>query len=226
MFPFITAICNPLGGKCYFDCVYCWAKALTNRYGFKKYQGPVRIDEKVLEKPKIKDGDFVFFVDMLDIMTAPLPLINRVLDIPKRFPNAKFLVESKSPQRFLEVLEAKIEIPKNCVLGATVESNRYYPILSKAPDQMSRLEAMKRLSESYPEYERFFSVEPICDFDFNFPERMIDTEPWAVAVGYDNYNHRLPEPPLLKTEQLIKMLEDAGHKVFRKTIKKAWYEEQ
>jgi len=47
-------------------------------------------------------------------------------------------------------------------------------------------------------------------------------QPWAVAVGYDNYNNHLPEPPLEKTMQLIERLEKAGITVFRKTLRERW----
>ena len=43
--------------------------------------------------------------------------------------------------------------------------------------------------------------------------------PWAVAIGYDNYNNGFPEPPLSKTMQLIDELESLGIKVYRKTLR-------
>jgi hypothetical protein len=43
-----------------------------------------------------------------------------------------------------------------------------------------------------------------------------------MAVGYDNYNNRLPEPTLSKTMQLIDCLEKTGITVYRKTLREAW----
>jgi hypothetical protein len=70
----------------------------------------------------------------------------------------------------------------------------------------------------------FVSIEPILDFSLlSFENDLVDfIRPWAVAVGYDNYNNHLPEPPLAKTLQLIEALEKAGIKVFRKTLREAW----
>ena len=227
MFPFITGILNPLCGKCDFDCEYCWAKIVAKLYNMKKYTGPIRIDEKLLKHPKIKgreirDDDFIFFVDMLDLFSYsnPVETILKILNIPKHFPNTKFLLLTKRPSGFATVLS---EIPSNCYLGATIESNRYYPTVSKAPDQMKRLASMEAL-KTLTILPLFVCIEPILDFDFLFVERLIKLNPCMVAVGYDNYNHKLPEPPLKKTEILLKMLEDAGIKVYRKTIRRAWYE--
>jgi len=46
-------------------------------------------------------------------------------------------------------------------------------------------------------------------------------QPEFVAVGYDNYNNHLPEPPLEITENLIHGLEAYEIKVYRKTLREA-----
>jgi hypothetical protein len=51
---------------------------------------------------------------------------------------------------------------------------------------------------------KYVSIEPINDFDFDPFVRMIENiTPEHVAVGYDNWNNRLPESPLLKTMKFI-----------------------
>jgi len=66
-------------------------------------------------------------------------------------------------------------------------------------------------------------VEPIQDFNLDyFTERIIEIKPWAVAIGYDNYDNKLPEPSMAKTMQLIDRLEKAGITVYRKTLREAW----
>ena len=71
----------------------------------------------------------------------------------------------------------------------------------------------------------FISIEPILEFDLKwFVSNIKAVKPWAVAVGYDNYHNNLPEPELHKTERLIEELEKLNIKVYRKTIKKAWWE--
>jgi len=89
-------------------------------------------------------------------------------------------------------------------LGATIESNRVYAV-SKAPPVAERALAMSAL-----QYKRkFVSVEPILDFDIDIFANMIEgIAPEIVAVGYDNWNNRLPEPRLSKTLHFIERLEE------------------
>jgi hypothetical protein len=71
----------------------------------------------------------------------------------------------------------------------------------------------------------FISIEPIMEFDYEpFVSKLLKMHPWAVAVGYDNYDNKLPEPLLAKTMQLIDRLEKAGIRVYRKTLREAWNE--
>lgn len=229
MFPFITGTLNPLCGKCDFNCKYCWASKLVKQYGMNKYKGLIRIDEKLLKNPKLKGreikvNDFIFFVDMLDMCgrNVPLQLLRRIFTIPKRFPDARFLNLTKNPFRFIEMLREGL-FSKNCYLGATIESNRYYPTISKAPSQQMRLGAMRWLQYN-TNLPLLICAEPLLDFDRYFIDNIIDIKPWAVAIGYDNYNHRLPEPPLAKTTELINALKRTNIKVFLKSIRPAWYE--
>lgn len=222
MYPFVTETYNPVGGICPFNCVYCWAKAIIKRYGHKKYGGSYYVVKDALKK-KFKSGSFVFLCDMLDLFAPNVSagIIHTVFRIIKNNPDSKFLLETKNPQRFFEFLDY---FPDNVILGATIESDWDYPDVSKAPVQGVRMSYMMELSRR-TELPLFISIEPILDFDLKwFISNIKTVKPWAVAVGYDNYNHKLQEPELRKTEKLIKELERVGIKVFRKTIKKAWWE--
>lgn len=232
MFPFITGILNPLCGECAYNCKYCWAKVVKELYNMKKYNGPVHVDEKLLKHPTVKgraiiDDDYLFFVDMLDMFGSNIPteMILRILEIPKRFPKTKFLILTKNPSRYLTLIsEYGPEVfPPNCTLGVTIESNRSYPTISKAPDQQQRIDAMKKL-RMQTDNPLFVCLEPILDFDWGFIDALQDIRPSGIAVGYDNYNNRLPEPPLRKTEELLWLLEKFQIPIYRKTIRRAWYE--
>lgn len=225
MFSFITGTANPLGGKCPGGCVYCWAqgeKGIAKRYRHEKYKGAARLYEKVLRK-RYGSGDFVFVVDMRDLFSPDVPreMILSVLEWLVERPDAEFLLLTKWPERYLEF---EGEIPLNVVLGATIESNRDYPLLGRATPQSLRLEAMQDVRLMYPEHRLFVSVEPVLNFDLHpFLDSLFMLKTWKVAVGYDNYRNRLPEPRLEKTEMLIDWL-----KQFRdvevKTIRRAWRE--
>ena len=229
MFSFISETWNPVAGACSHGCVGCWARALADRHKMSKYQGQPRIDEKQINR-KFKGGDFVFVQDMSDLFAEDVPreVILRVLKQVEESPDAKFLLLTKNPKRYIDFIHW---VPENCVLGATIESDRIEPRLGKAPNRLSRLSWMVMLRQTIDEryelgcYELplFVSVEPILDFNLNDFVKMLKwLRPWAVAVGMDNYGNGFPEPSLEKTMQLIEELEfNRGIKVFRKTLRES-----
>jgi len=224
MFKFITDTINPVGGRCPYGCSYCWAqgeKGLVNRYDMRKYRGAPFLDEKVLRK-RFGSGEFLFAVDMRDLFSGDVPrgMIVRVLEWMGESPEADFLLLTKNPKRYGDFVGL---IPGNVVLGATIESNRDYPEVSNAPPQSWRLKAMEQVRYHFRGHRLFVSIEPILDCDpWDFADRIMRIEPWKVAVGFDNYGNRLPEPSLEKVERLISYLEQFTE-VERKTIRRAWW---
>lgn len=242
MFHFITKTCNPIGGKCPHDCVGCWARMLSEQRKMSKYQGGILLYEKELKR-KFKEGDFVFIQNMSDLFADCVPsrIILRVLDWVREQPKTKFLFLTKNPRRYLRFCQDH-EFSNNVVLGATIETNYYrfsingeyieYGKISKAPKPRDRLEVLMEIKAKYG-YPVFISVEPILDFmlannpicyNQHFAGLIRMCNPWAVAVGYDNYGNKLPEPSLEKTLVFIEKLEDYGIKIYRKTLHKAWWE--
>lgn len=233
MFEFVTKIWNPVVG-CKHNCKYCWARKLAetklaNCWPYNYVQSPERPykfygcwlnDQRLTQR--FGEGDFVFVTDMGDLFGewVPAEYIEKVGTAIRNSPLAQFLLLTKNPKRYY--FEHR-SIPINCILGATIESNRDYPDVSRAPDQSERLRRMQQLkwdttASSY--FKRFISIEPIMDFDLKpFADKIIDIEPWAVAVGFDNYKCGLVEPTLEKTMQLIDCLEKAGIKVYRKSLR-------
>lgn len=227
MFNLVTRTWNPVSG-CEYTCVYCWARmlALTKlrdipryKHGFKP-----RFNEEEL---RVKfNGGFVFVSDMGDLWGSRIPSqwIRRVLEHIRKFPNTMFLFLTKNPERYHEFID---EMPENVVLGASIETNRdeyfqasFKPIISNAPLPSERYKVFAELKWPL----KFLSIEPILDFDLEiFLKWVRDMEPFLVYIGYDNYNHRLPEPPLSKTKELIKKLREITI-VIEKTLRPAWYE--
>jgi len=222
MFPFITKTWNPIAGECSHKCKGCWARALAKRYGFKKYQGQPRIDEKQINHT-FKAGEFIFVQDMSDLFAENVPqeVILRVFEQIKQSPDARFLLLTKNPKQYLRVI---FDIPKNCLVGATIESNRSEPKLGNAPSRISRAMWMAKIKKDYPQLPLFVSVEPILDFDTEIFAEIIakDIRPEFVAVGYDNYNNGFSEPNLEKTKNFIRFLK-VFHEiiVYEKTLREA-----
>ena len=225
MFSIVTKTWNPVSGCSHF-CSYCWARRLattklrnSNRYrnGFKPRINPEEF------KVKFREGDFVFVSDMGDLFGDFIPQswILRVIDHVKHFPETFFLFLTKNPSRYESFLDV---MPENAILGATIETNRDSLYVEKgisaAPLPTIRYEAMKNLEWD----KKFISIEPILDFDLEvFSEWISEISPFMVYVGYDNYDNRLPEPPLKKTLMLLVDLSKMTF-VVRKTIRPAWFE--
>lgn len=226
MFSIVTATWNPISG-CLYNCNYCWARdlALTKLKNSHRYSEGFKpsLNEKEF-RVKFGKGDLIFVSDMGDLFGAftPEKWIKQVLDHIRQFPEADFLFMTKNPERYLELFPY---IPQNAILGATIETTNdeivQTDMVSTAPLPSQRYEAMKALDWT----RKIVSVEPILDFDLNiFSEWIEDINPFIVYVGYDNYGHKLREPALKQTAELLSKLSETSL-VIRKTIRPAWFEE-
>jgi DNA repair photolyase len=215
MFPFITKTWNPLGGECLHNCVYCWAKKLSKKYNMKKYMGKPTLNTKELNKNFTKD-DFVFVCDMTDLfgVWVPIEIIQAILDCIAKS-SAKFLLLTKNPIRY-----RYFNIPENAVAGTTIETDMTLDD-SQAPPVGLRIAVMESLKQCFTPKHTMISIEPIKHFSREFAQSIISGKPDFVAVGYDNYNNNLIEPSLENTILLIKELENAGIKVYKKTLREA-----
>jgi len=226
MFPFITKTSNPLGGKCQHQCVYCWSmgeKGLVNQYNMEKYHGNPFLVEKELHRKFSKD-DFVFVQDMSDLFAdnVPMKLILRIFEVVTNQLDTKFLFLTKNPKRYWSIIRKIGEghFPPNAILGTTIETNLKTANISLAPQPNDRLNALMDMP-----FTKFVSIEPILKFDLNEFENSLANIPCleSVAVGYDNYGYKLPEPTLAQTLQLIEKLVSWAT-VYPKTLRKAWWE--
>jgi len=230
MFPFITRTHNPIGGGhviqkdgkitgCY-DCVYCWATSMKNQYKWQKYLGVYRIIENEL-LVRYKPDDFTFVCDMIDIGRLPIPILIQFINWLKAQPG-KILLLTKNPKIYAQLYTDEIRFPENVYFGATIESDKNYPEISKAPSQFDRLYWMDVLSRLAAfENRLFISIEPVLDFDLKeFETCIYRIKPWAVAIGYDNYKNGLPEPDLAKVKDLISQMEEYTT-VYIKTLRES-----
>lgn len=225
MFNIVTKTWNPITGCLHF-CTYCWARKLatTKLKNSHRYKGGFNPSLNKGEfRAKFREGDFIFVSDMGDLFGdfVPREWISRVIEHIKQFPKSFFLFLTKNPDRYEKFLDV---MPKNVILGATIETNRDLAylenIVSRASLPSIRYLAMKKLDWD----KKFISIEPILDFDFEvFSKWIKEIFPFMVYAGYDNYDNKLPEPPLRKTLALFEVLSKMTF-VVRKTVRPAWFE--
>jgi hypothetical protein len=226
MFPFITQTWNPMAiRKCSFGCIYCWAEGLkltrlkdTNRYKMLNLNNATcAVLDTPLTMPKFKAEDFVFVGTMGDMFAPDIPseAIVETLELMRYDLKTNYLFLTKNPSRYKEFLNTFLKF--NAWLGTTVETNRDTSHYSKAPQPHTRLFELGDIE--YP--RKFLSIEPIMDFDLEIFFEQIGHVDYLkkIAIGYDNYNHGLPEPSLEKTKKLIEWLRGRGYEVIEKTLR-------
>jgi len=211
MYPFVTHTWNPIKG-CKHDCVYCYVKDLAKRYG---YSLEPRIVERAL-KTNLGKNNFIFVGSTSDMFGVWIPAswIGKVFEHCRKYDN-KYLFQSKNPRRFFGFFD---ELPIKTVLGTTIETNRDYPEISKAPKVSERVSAMFELPARY---EKMVSIEPILDFDLHqFASQIESIKPSFVSIGADSKGHDLPEPGGEKVKELIERLQSFTEVKIKKNLKR------
>lgn len=206
---------NPVGGECPHECCYCYVSNKIGpwiaRMGNKKYYGPPRLIEKEFKiKLVVPDGFIIFVQSCGDLFAQDIPdaWIKRVFRRIRKFPETTFLLQTKNPARFFEY---EGSIPKNCILGTTLETNRDIAV-TKAPCVKERAYTFMMLSEERDFegnkiHRLMLSLEPIMDFDLDTLVFWVqEIEPEFVSIGADSGNNNLPEPSPEKLAELIECL--------------------
>ena len=144
MFKTVTRTWNPFTG-CGFGCTYCWARRLVEtrlansgkyRNGFVPTFHPGELSRH------FKPDDFVFVSDMGDIAWARHEWKVAIVERVSKFPNTKFLFQSKDTVTFRSPL---FNLP-NIYLGTTIEANRDYSV-GLAPPSYGKQPADKEVVE-------------------------------------------------------------------------------
>lgn len=195
MYNFCTHTWNSIKGDCPFSCSYCYVKDIKKRYG--KPDIAPYLDEKCF-KDNLGSGNYIFVGSSNDMWAADIPAgwINQTLCHCAKFPENKYLFQTKNPQRFRSL--ARGQIGAEVLLACTIESNRDYNI-SKAPTIYARAAAFGWIGSP-----KMVSIEPVLDFDVGlFVQMLHNIDPNKISIGADSKGHGLPEPNKTKLKALI-----------------------
>lgn len=197
MYGFVTHTWNPIKGVCPHHCSYCYMK---------KFNGGLLI---TLNPNTINDNlgavRYIFVGSSTDIFCqeVPAPWINRIINHIKKYPDNKYLFQTKNPLRFFDPYIDKF--PDNSTFCTTIETNRE-DLLKKytcAPPLDNRIVGISKIN-SYP---RMLTIEPIMDFDIDPMLDIINKiRPNYINIGADSGGNCLPEPDFQKTTEFISEL--------------------
>ena len=210
MFKSVGWTWNPIAG-CTHDCLYCWAKALNDKW--KKPFTPV-FREVYLKDKMPNDGSWIFIGSMGDVFCSGVPdeWIHKLLDfIKKDKSNNVFLLQTKNPGRFHEenISYDLEEIKDKVILGTTLETNWDTSDWSKAPPPYER--AYSLINKKRDGFKTFLSLEPLAEFDNKFMQGWIKRiDPEAIEIGLENYTSFTTKPPDEKVIELVNWIDSNG----------------
>ncbi len=192
---------NPLIGECKHKCSYCSTNKLKERYPLLKerYSGPLRLDEKAM-KDNLGKGKFIFVCAQNDLFQSELAVSNiiTILDHCKKYPDNKYLFQTKDPKTFHDILPPFLQyhLPKDFVLCFTIETDK--DISDKFPETVpidDRFYYIGRLKQMLPEIPIHITIEPIMEMNpSKFYSKLVELKPQQINVGADSGNNNLPEP--------------------------------
>lgn len=206
MYPFIDCIWNPIRGKCFHKCKYCYVERAAKKY--KRPQQKIRLIDSEL-RTNLGSGNYIFVCSGCDLFAEDVPfeIIREVIDYTNLYPKNKFLLQTKNPERCLYPLFGlSADIHKICT---TIETNHYCPgIMKKSPHPHKRAFALRNLADKG--FETMVTIEPVIDFDLEEMIKLIrHTKATQVNIGADSDHKKnnLPEPSKDKILALISELE-------------------
>ncbi len=209
MYEFITHTWNPVKGRCFHDCSYCYMKEINPN------ATTIRLVDNELTG-SFPANAFIFIDSSADLFAPDVPdeWINRVLDFCYEdttrlhlSERPRFLIQTKNPARILDFIEHPLLAPERqqTVVCTTIETNRHYPdIMNNAPLPQQRAEAMAKIAEHG--VKTYVTIEPIMDFDLDELVAFIKMcKPEQVNIGANSIRTvELPEPK--NARQLIDLI--------------------
>jgi len=211
---------NFVGGECIHRCKYCYVKSLMRFPETReRYSGRLKLIEDTFKK-NLGKGKSWFVCSCNDICAIPEAWAIRILKRLNEFPDNTYLIQSKNPLLFNNLMEF---FPPKTILGTTAETNRNYD-LSKAPQPADRLIDFAYLETKFP---KMISIEPILDFGLSeFAELIRRVKPLYVSIGADSKGYNLNEPTAEKVDTLIRELRKFTEVRIKSNLKKRFIGEE
>lgn len=216
MYPWVTHTHSHLRGECPHKCRYCYVQAMERRWKKGLYTGPLRFKEEEL-KVNYGSGKTIF-VEHCNDLFADGVLNEWILSILwhcRLFPENTYVFQTKNPDRVDEFYRF---LPKNCMVGVTIETNRIdlAESVSAAPSPAFRVCALRDLKRRYGLCV-FVTIEPVMDFDLDTMHGfMLLSNPDFINIGADSKGSGLSEPSAEKVGDLLYLLDESGIEVREK----------
>ena len=202
MYSWISHTWNTVKGECEHDCSYCYMKSRGKL-------NPVRFDEKELNTD-LEINNKIFVGSSNDIFSESIPdqWIKDTLLHCMQYPGNEYFFQTKNVER---IFELPAYLPSNnCTIGTTIETNRHYRGLSKAPSVEIRANLLGKILDK----STYLTIEPIIDFDLEpMIDLVIQANPGFINIGADSKGNGLPEPSREKVDKLIDELSDLGFEI-------------
>lgn len=209
MYPWCSHGHVHIAGRCPHECSYCFAQKYPATLSG-KYLGPVRLIKAEIAE-KYGKGKVIFIDYMNDLFSDGIDpaWIKAILTQCRVYPKNQYVFQTKNPKNAWEYSEL---FPPDYLIGTTIETNREYTDISKAPVPYDRATGIAFF------HHTFVTVEPILDFDLVAMMDLIKmSHPAFVNIGADSKRGKLPEPSKGKVLELLAGLQKERIEVRKKT---------
>jgi len=194
MFKFVTHTWNPIKGKCYHECSYCYAKQEGDLV-FKPGARDVNLD----------DYRNYFVCSNTDLFSERVPteMIRKILRRTRAFQNNTYLFHTKNPARVIPFVN---ELPEKCSVGVTIETDIHYPgTMGNCPTPFERASdagLLKRMGVPI-----MVTIEPVMHFRHHeFQELIGSIRPFQINIGADSKGNPMVEPRMCDLVMLLREL--------------------
>lgn len=217
---------------CRYNCYYCAFQKMLKLSKCQKcrdFEPHSHLEVLQRTPPKTKQGEFLTIGLSGDVSFMYWREMLGVFEFCNKWPDRTFLIQTKNPGIFLL---HDGNIPKNLIVGTTIESNRLvsagnscyferydhgFEPISQAPSAKQRYEGMLSFDG-----RKAIIIEPVMGFDIDVLASWVYTiNPEIVWVGYDSHpkKNMLTEPSLYKVDSFVGRLRDKGINVRLKFIR-------